>query len=129
MSITLTRAELKYERQPGQCVWPLKVEALSDEQGLPSEIFVYHVLPANAQLEEIFECVASLPQMSEIDTSPQLGGAVVVPYYRRADLRLDCRSPEEADEVWDLIQKDVRDLLWNFRWANGLALDETVVIA
>jgi hypothetical protein len=129
MSITLTRAAVEYERQTGQCAWPLSVTALSSEPGLSSDLFVYHVYPENDEIEEVFECVASLPQMSEIDTSPQLSGDTIVPYYRKDSFRLDCRSPEEADGVWDLVQADVESLLTDYRRAQGLALEEEVVIA
>lgn len=127
MSLTLTRNALEYTRQAGQCVWPLIVACASDEVGLSDAVFVYHVYPDSDQVEEIFECVASLPQMSEIDTSPQLAGEVVTPYYRKNVMRLDCRSPEEADDVWRLVQVDVRDLLLNFRRAQALTPTEQVV--
>jgi len=125
MSITLNRNEVDYELQAALAVWPLIVQATSDEAGLPSEIFVYHVLPVNNDLDEVFECVASLPQMSEIGLTIADG----VPYYRKDNLRIDCRTVSEADRIWELIQTDTRSLLWGFRYAEGLELSEEVVIA
>ena len=125
MSLTLTRNELTEEKHGSQSVYPLIVQATSGESGLPSEIFVYHVFPDPADIAEVFECVASLPQLSDINTTPSAN----VPYYRKDTLRFDCRTPEDAADLWRLVQQDAQDLLWNFRYANGLSLTEQVVIA
>lgn len=124
MSLTLNRTELTEEKHGSQSVWPLIVQAVSGESGLPSEIFVYHVFPEPADIEEVFECVASLPQLSDINTTP----SVNTPYYRKDTLRFDCRTPGDAEDLWTLVKKDASDLLWNFRFAAGLSLDEQVVI-
>lgn len=124
MAITLTRNSLEWaDSQPGQHVWPLLVAATTDDD-LSANIFVYHVLTGD-EVESIFECVASLPQLSEIGLTPSAN----TPYFRQDSLRFDCRGPEEAQDLWERIEQDVRDLVWNYQWAEGLALSEQVVVA
>lgn len=124
MAITLTRNALDWEEnQAGQHVWPLLVSATSDD-GLTANIFVYHVQP-DPEVDSIFSCVASLPQLSEIGLTPSTN----TPFFRQDTLRFDCRSPEEAQELWTLVEQDVRDLVWNYQWAEGLDIDEAVVIS
>ena len=125
MSLTLNRTELTEEKHGSQSVWPLIVQAVSGESGFPSEIFVYHVFPEPADIEEVFECVASLPQLSDIDTQV----TAFTPYLRKDTLRFDCRTPEDAEDLWVRVKQDCSDLLWNYRYAAGLSLDEQVVIA
>lgn len=124
MSLTLNRTALTEEKQASQSVWPLIVQAVSGEPGFPSEIFVYHVFPEPSDILEVFECVASLPQLSDIGTQT----TEVTPYYRTDTLRFDCRTPEDAEDLWVSVKRDCEDLLWNYRYAAGLSLDEQVVI-
>lgn len=123
MALTLTRNALDWEdSEAGQHVWPLLVSAVSDDD-LTSNIFVYHELPDD-EVSSVFECVASLPQLSEIGLTPSTN----TPYFRQDSLRFDCRSPEEAQDLWERVEQDVRDLVWNYQWAEGLSLSEQVVV-
>lgn len=124
MAITLTRNDLNWEPSlAGQHVWPLLVAATTDD-GLTAHIFVYHV-QADSEISSIFECVSSLPQLSEIGLTPTDD----TPYFRQDSLRFDCRSPEQAWDLWERIEQDVRDLVRNYQLAEQLATGEEVVIA
>ena len=137
MSITLTRrsvpaAPLEGERH----TWPLEVVAESHEEGIPSEIFVYHLGAANMISEEDpypgdrFECVASVHQLSTIPAlDPEdPGESSQVPFYRTATLFFHCLSPDDAASLWEKVQADVNDLIVNFRAVDLLAEDASVDI-
>lgn len=124
MSFSVTRTPIEPAIVRSQHAWRLKATVTSQVTGLPSEVFVYHILTPGNDLDEIFECVASLSQLSEIGLDPQMSGSQVVPYYRREDLVMDCRSAEEALDVWQKIREDIADLSRNFEASEDL--DETV---
>lgn len=129
MSLTLTRAAMAAtEPTPGQHAWPLEVEAVSTTDGLESEIFVYHAaMEDDPIVGDLFECVASLNQMSELGTDPIDLLDPTVPYYRSDSLTFACRSVQEADELWVKIQADALDLLNNVKAFATLTPLETVV--
>lgn len=120
MSLTLTRDAVPaaYFEGSQQHSWPVRITAASSEAGLEPAIFVYHVVGSDkATSEDIFECVASVQQMTELPANAPQPDATkaLVPYYRKNILEIACRSAEEADELWDRVQEDVIDLLANFR--------------
>jgi hypothetical protein len=80
---------------------------------------------------DVFECVASIQQMSEIpEDAPGVGeGGNLVPYYRKDVLTFYCRNSEQADSLWEKVQADVRDLLRNHRAMQNLLTSETVTIS
>jgi hypothetical protein len=128
MAFTITRTPLYVDLNADNLhVWKLSASVVSDT-GLPSEVFVYHVLPTGSDIEEVFECVASLPQLSEIGTLPTTEGETIVPYYRKDSFELDCRSAEEAQEVWEAIREDLQDLLSNYQAASEMVLSETEIL-
>ena len=135
MAITLTRATVAPVLITGrQHVWPLQVTAVSDTEGLPSEIFVYHANMDDDQINDldIFECVASVEQLDEIDTVPIEAdpetGTLAVPYYRSDTLLFGCRSPQEAEELWEKVREDVSDLYYNFLSYSTLQTEDVVTI-
>lgn len=137
MAITLTRETVIPVVVSGdQHVWPLQVTAVSDTEDLPSEIFVYHSNMDDDQINnlDIFECVASVEQLDEIDTAPIEADpdvdppVLAVPYYRSDTLMFGCRSAQEAAELWAKIQEDVADLHNNFLYYAQLQTEDTVVI-
>ena len=115
-----------------QHVWPLVVTAVSSEAGLASEIFVYHAEMGDDPYEgDVFECVSSIQQMTEIPTDAPAEGedGNNIPYYRKNVLTFHCRSAEEAEDLWGKVQADVTDLLQNYRAATGgLGSVETITI-
>lgn len=128
MSLTLTRSVVQTVDDINQHVWRLTGSVVSDTPGLPSEVFVYHVFPAGDVAEEQLETIASVPQLSEIGLEPVSQGETKVPYYRRADFTLDCRSASEAASIIDAIEEDLLDLVENFEKAQSIETTETVVI-
>jgi hypothetical protein len=115
-----------------QHVWPLKVTATSNQAGLSSKMFVYHAeWGDDPYVGDIFECVASVQQMTEIpEDEPGLGeGENQMPYYRTAELLFHCRSPEEAEDLLEKVQADVKDLLQNYlALTGGLQTSQTINI-
>ena len=134
MTITLTRLSVPTEEfsSGSQHVWPISVEATSDTPELSSAIFVYHATDySKAATADICECVASLPQMTSLpENAPQPDPATgqVVPYYRKNVLIMHCWSADEADELWEKIKGDVRDLLVNFKASKQLRPSDIVAI-
>ena len=100
-----------------QHVWPLVVTATSNQAGLSSKIFVYHAEDGDdPYLGDVFECVASVQQMTEIPEDEGGGGEETnqTPYYRTEVLNFHCRSALEASELLEKVEADVKDLLQNY---------------
>jgi hypothetical protein len=128
MSLTLTRSVVQDFDELNQHVWRVTGSVVSDTPGLPSEVFVYHVFPAGDVAEEELSVIASVPQLSEIGLEPVSQGETQVPYYRRADFTLDCRSASEAVKIIGDIEEDLADLVDNFVKAESIETTVTVVI-
>lgn len=134
MSIELTRSSVipVEDEVLSQHVWPLSVTAVSNQNGLSSKIFVYHAEDGDDPfMGDIFECVASVQQMTEIpEDQPGIGeDGNNIPYFRKDTLLFHCRSASQADDLWVKIQADVKDLLQNYlALTSGLQTTETVTI-
>jgi len=99
-----------------QHVWPLVITAVSSQSGLSSKIFVYHAEWGDDPYQgDVFECVASVQQMTEIPEDAPGGGEGdnQTPYYRSDVLSFHCRSADEASDLLKKVQADVKDLLQN----------------
>ena len=67
--ITLSREAVAVLDEPDSMqVWPLRITAVSDTEGVPDAIFVYHrnTMTDETGDSDIFECVASGPQLQEL---------------------------------------------------------------
>lgn len=121
----LEREPVKEQMINNQHVWPLIVRFTSFIEGLRDEIFVFQKFPESTRPDK-FQCVASLPQLSELTTTPLVLAETQIPFYLQSDLRLDCRYLEEADECWEIIKFDVESLTRNFELAEKMEQPETV---
>jgi len=131
-TVKLTRNTISSSEAANRHVWPMKVTAVSSIADLESEIFVYHYAgDADAYDCDVFECVASVSQMYEIPKSKpvQIDEIEGVPYYRKSEMFLVFRNPEEADSTWAKIQEDVQDLIDNFRSLKNLDTTEEVELS
>jgi hypothetical protein len=133
MELELQRDSLQVTSLGGQQVWPLKITAtLAAGATMPSaKIFVYHAsMGDDAYQGDVFECVSSIQQYYELpeDAAMSEGANYVVPYYRLEFVQLNCLSPEEADELWNAIVSDVKDLITNFYAKDDLSEAETIVL-
>jgi hypothetical protein len=134
MAVQLTRNSviLVEDTVHSRHVWPLQVTAVSQEEGLSSKMFVYHAeMQDDPYQGDVFECVASVQQMTELpEDEPGTGqDGNMIPYYRTDTLLFHCRSTEEAEDLWEKVQADVKDLLQNFMaLTSGLQTQETVTI-
>ena len=102
--------------------WPVRVTAVSDDPELSSKVFVYHAT-ADDVLPDMFECVASLMQMTEL---PEDAPTTEIPYYRKDVAEVNARSAEHASEYIQIIKDDVQDLLDNYNQSARLSVIETV---
>ena len=130
VNFTLTRQSVETVAAANRFVWPLHV-TVSSADGDPA-VFVYHRRSRVSAEEDIFECVASVNQMTELpvtepDMEPDEDGNVT-PYYRLATLAFNCRSLVEADDLWLRIQEDIQDLADNLRAWASLQVEEVVSI-
>jgi len=116
-----------------QHAYPVKVVASSDD--MPSEVFVFvrgKSTGTDPQVGDSFECVASVPQLSEI---PVVGTDVAsepltqIPYYRGSEVTLFARTEVEANKIWERIKQDVSILVANYNTKDLLVVTETVEIA
>lgn len=138
MSIVLTKyaAPLDGVINGDKHTWPMRVTATSTTDGLPSEIFVYHVgaatmvAPNDPHPGDRCEAIASVHQLQELPAGapPNPGEASVTPYYRSASAFFHCHSMTEYERLWGVIQDDARDLLENFMAMQALVAEETVSI-
>lgn len=109
-SIQLTKTEPSAGAEQPH-VWPLRVAAVAT--GGDSAIFVYRAGEAN--LGDLFECVASVAQMDEL---PKAGAAKLeenlqIPFFRKNEVVFNCRSVVERAQLWEKIQAHVQMLVDN----------------
>lgn len=129
VSIKLTRESVQPEGEPlVQHVWPIKITA--EGTGIDSEIFVYHAAAGDDPIEgDIFIAVASVPQMDELPKdNPALLDGEIIPFYRKSVLEFAARNPEQAEYIWEEVQKDVDDLVVNTNTFERLGPVEEVII-
>jgi len=131
--ITLSREAVAVLDEPDSMqVWPLRITAVSDTEGVPDAIFVYHrnTMTDETGDSDIFECVASGPQLQELGLEPVLddGDGNAIPFYRSDVCEFHCRSEVEAADLWARIQVDVAELSDNMAAALSLSLAEEVEI-
>ncbi len=130
MSLILQRAKTSYvfthtAGAEHQHVWPLRVTALSTTSGLDSSIFVMQKGDdAGGYQGDVFVAIASVAQMTDLKESFQTGQ----PFRRTNQVDLACRSPEEADRAWKVIQEDAIDLFRNWSAMTALQAAEVVTI-
>lgn len=125
MSFTLVRESLKEETFQGQHTWPLRATAVSTEGSHPAEIFCYRRGQDGqaAFTGDLFTNVASVHDMAEMGLQPTLlEGGLMQPCFRQATLLFHCRTPSEADQLWEDILEDVKDLLRNASSLTRLAV-------
>jgi len=130
--ITLTRETL----QPkvvynNQHVWPLRVTATADPDSIVDpEVFVYHAAPDDDVLGDVFECIASVMQMTELPayaSVPDDSNGTTVAWYRLPSVEINARSPEHAEELWQIIKTDVQELVTQSKALQEMQVEDTFV--
>jgi hypothetical protein len=132
MSLVLTRGSVPAGSVPNNAhLFPIRIVAASGTEGVPSEIFVYHRPPLSAPDDssaDIFEAVASASQVEELGLEPveadEENEVESVPFYRSDTCLFYCRTPAEAQDLWERIKEDAEDLVENIRAAAGLSVGE-----
>lgn len=129
--ITITREALPpfSDQETVRHAWPLKLTATGNvSAGLGAAIFVYRAA-LGAPSGDVFECVASVQQMQELDLTPQVGTSDQIPYYRSAVAEFNSRSPLEAAETYAEIVIQVQELVDNYAAFLTLTQSGTVDIS
>lgn len=130
-SISLVRLGNRATDLPGaqRQAWPLTV--LAEGDGMPSEIFIYKSVPSDSPIPgDHFECITTVTDLYEV---PAIQGIVLtrvyqIPFYRRAQLEIICRSETEMCQVWAEIQSQVTTLVANYNASANLSSIESVTI-
>ena len=125
MKYTLTTNPLVENLINNQHVWSLSMTFSTDIENMPNEIFVYQRFPGGL-LSDTFQCVASVPQLSELGLDPIILETVQIPFYRTDTLRLDFRCQVEAEKAKEVAIFDTDMLVRNF--LIGQDMDEQDVI-
>ena len=106
--------------------YPLVIRA--EGIGMADEIFVYHLMgAADPYTNDIFEAVATPNQIEELPRNQATetdGDGEQIPYYRSKEAILYLRYPEELEEVWNDILRDVRGLVRNYNAMNRIVATE-----
>lgn len=130
-SISLVRLGNRVTDLPGATrqAWALTV--IAEGSVIPSEIFVYKNIPANAPVPgDVFECIATVSDIYEL---PAMQGIPLtriyqIPFYRRAQLDIVCRSEAEMLRIWSEVQCQVAELVANYNASLNLSSIESVTI-
>lgn len=110
--------------------WPLVVHA-SATGAMPNDVFVFQkrsgIDPAD---RDTFHNVASAHDVFEVPTNPTSGVETEndTPFYRANKLSLFLRHPEEVEEIWEKLKRDVIDLVRNLEAENRLKAVDTTTI-
>lgn len=129
MSIMLT-FEAVAEEEIGKLSWPLRVSASSNEEGLDSNIFVFHAQSMEgASAGDMCEAVASIVQMNElpIDNPTTIDGAPI-PFYRKSSAEFHFHTSDALNEAIEIIKEDTASLLRAFRTFNLIQEQQVVTI-
>jgi hypothetical protein len=143
-TITLTESMSETLSIGEQSSWPVNVTALG--AGMPSEIFIFQIVPANDYLPgDRYQCVASVSQLQELpivsgirdkdregeQESPRRSSRSQfdIPYYRASFLEIVCHSAGEAQELWTRLQDEVQRLVDNYNQWQTMQTVDTVVIS
>lgn len=118
---------------PERHAWPITIQARGIN--ITSNVFVYRAgRKAASSLDpfssDIFSCVASVSQLSEIPEHRVVGLTDIeqIPHYRTSQMTLVCRSAEEADLIWQAVQEDIALLVENYNLSSNLKGIETTSI-
>ncbi len=125
---TLTRKAGPADDTVERLVWPIEISCTAGE---PREIFVYtRGFAEQASLGDRFSCVASPRQIRTlpVDNPTTDESGLMVPFFRKSVLRLDCRDAAHAEYIWGEVLQQVRDLVDNINAAADLLDQETITI-
>jgi hypothetical protein len=125
--IRLKRYTAKPLTQGQQHVWPMRITA-EGLNGAPSAVFVYAKAKDGDPQGDVFQCMASVPQLEEVSTLGPVSvtDTLQTPFYRTAEALFTTRSAEEADEVWQSLLEDAQNLAINLDAKADLDLTETI---
>lgn len=128
--LTLTRTKSDFQHDSHalsteQHTWSMRIVCSSNEPGLGSAIFIMQRGDSESGFQgDTFAAIASIHQMDDLG----LVATEEVPYYRTNTLNIDCRSAEEAENLWDIVKQDAGDLVKNHRSKSTLGSTEVFEI-
>lgn len=126
MTIQLTRNNPSPEETEGRGAWPLVVSASS--QDADPKVFM-HQVSTNGKECPAFTGVCS-PLDLQLPTEPvSADGLERYVFYRSAQFRLFCASPEHREEVWKTCQDEVQDLLNSLKILSSTLTTQVTIAA
>lgn len=116
MGIRLTFEAIE-EPELAKLSWPLRVTAVSETEGLDSNIFVYHAQSiSNPTPGDMCEAVASIVQMNELPVgAPSEIDGQPIPFYRKDTAEFHFHNSDALDDAIEIIKADTAALLRAFR--------------
>lgn len=127
-TVELTRSDATDVTFNGRHAYQVSVAAVSTFSGLSSKVLVVHS-GAGVDGNDIFSCVASLPQMQDLpEDSVGTEGTDGYPFYRVDSINFLGYTIEELDSLWVKIIEDTQDLVDNFKLSGGYTNQITKVL-
>jgi len=121
--LELTRSITDSQQTPDAVSFSVSC-AQSPTPGIDAEVFVLH---RQADGNDYFSCIASLPQMSALPAGAP--ASLQEPFFRVDSIVIDSESATHAEELWEDIQQHVQELVHNYRASLVLTPEETVTIS
>ncbi len=100
-----------------------------DAVGLPNEIFVYRVQtvdPESSIQKASFQNIASSADLEELPINGTTADSPLL--FRKTSIDVLFRSPITLEEAWELIQKDVKQLINTLDALDRLTVTDDVLI-
>lgn len=127
--IQLTRYDVA-EKDASLGSYPLVVRATGFN--IESEIFVYHAVNSEMPYSgDVFEAVATPNHMEELSKNKPFISSFTneaLPYYRRDQLEVVCRSVKEINDIWKSLKNEVSKLVADYKALEELRQTEVVDI-
>lgn len=127
---SLTKYEVVLREQGDVHSWPLRIVCEAPDGDVSPKIFVWRRnLGLPNMPYDVYQCVASVQQFWDLPEDEPLPDAdPPVMDYRTAELQVDCRTPEQAELIWKVVQEDAKVLAEALSAYERIEAIETVVV-
>lgn len=114
--IELVRYDVDKPKDDLLSSYPLIIRATG--YNIDSEIFIYHAISKESPYSgDTFEAIAAPNHLEELPKNKPYINALTnesVPYYRRNQIEVLCRSTKELEKIWKTMQGEVASLVDNY---------------
>lgn len=111
--------------------WTIKITCESTEEGIDNNVFVFHARPDG----DTYSNVASLYDMNSLPVGGPTniinddGTEQQIPYYRMPEVTLDFCNTTDSLRFIDIVTFDLRLLVKEYKAANELKDEQTIIIS